>query len=45
MAAKKLSPWVEKYDMDDINTALKDFNEGKPKYRYVLVNKDNGGKM
>lgn len=38
-------PWIKKYNMDDINTALDDFRAGKPRYRFVMVNTDNGGKM
>lgn len=44
-AEKNVKPWVQKYNMDDINKALKDFNDGKPEFRFVLVNTDNGGKM
>lgn len=40
-----IKPWVQKYNMDDINKALKDFNAGKPEFRFVLVNTDNGGKL
>lgn len=40
-----IRPWIQKYDMDDINKALPDFKAGKPRYRIVLVNTDNGGKM
>ena len=40
-----IRPWIQKYDMDDINKALPDFQAGKPRYRFVLVNTDNGGKM
>lgn len=39
------SPYIQKYDMDDINKALPDFKEGKPRFRFVLVNKDNGGQL
>jgi D-arabinose 1-dehydrogenase-like Zn-dependent alcohol dehydrogenase len=44
-AEHKISPWIQKYNMDNINTALPDFKAGKPRYRFVLVNTDNGGKM
>lgn len=40
-AEKKIKPWTQKYNMDDINKALKDFNAGKPEFRFVLVNEDN----
>jgi len=46
LAAKhNVLPWIQKYNMDDINQALVDFKAGKPAYRFVLVNTDNGGKM
>lgn len=45
VAKHKLEPWVQKYDMDDINKSLVDYKEGKARYRYVLVNTDQGGKM
>lgn len=41
----KIRPWIQKYNMDDINQALPDFKAGKPRYRFVLVNTDNEGKM
>lgn len=44
-AKHKIAPWIQKYNMDDINKAMPDFQEGKPRYRFVLVNTDNGGKM
>jgi D-arabinose 1-dehydrogenase-like Zn-dependent alcohol dehydrogenase len=36
-------PWIQKYDMKDVNQALPDFRAGKPRYRFVLVNTENGG--
>jgi len=45
VVANKIKPWVQKYNMDDINTAIKDFNDGKPNFRFVLVNTDNGAKL
>ncbi|OCF73746.1 hypothetical protein I204_05590 [Kwoniella mangroviensis CBS 8886] len=42
---KGFRPWVEKWNMDDINRAMPAFKRGEPKYRYVLVNVDNGGKL
>lgn len=41
----KLESWIEKYDMEDINQALIDFEKKDPRFRYVLVNKDLGGKL
>jgi D-arabinose 1-dehydrogenase-like Zn-dependent alcohol dehydrogenase len=45
VAQRGIKPWVQKYDFDNINTAITDFNDGKPQYRFVLVNTDNGGKL
>ncbi|WVW80988.1 hypothetical protein I302_102979 [Kwoniella bestiolae CBS 10118] len=42
---KQIKPWVQKFDMDDINRALTSFKKGDPRYRYVLVNTDNGGEL
>lgn len=44
-AKHNVRPWIQKYDMDDINKALPDFKAGKPRFRFVLVNTDQGGKM
>lgn len=41
----KIESWIQKYDMGNINQALNDFEEVGPRFRYVLVNKDNGGKL
>jgi alcohol dehydrogenase (NADP+) len=38
-ADKGVKPWIEERDMKDANQALLDFEEGKPRYRYTLVNK------
>lgn len=40
-----IQSWIQNYNMKDINTAMPDFRAGKPRYRLVLVNTDNGGKM
>ncbi|KAI7868370.1 chaperonin 10-like protein [Mucor mucedo] len=37
-ADKNIKPWIQKYKMDDVNQAIKDFRAGKPRFRYVLVN-------
>jgi D-arabinose 1-dehydrogenase-like Zn-dependent alcohol dehydrogenase len=39
------SPYIQKYNMDDINKALPDFIAGNPRYRFVLVNTENGGRL
>lgn len=44
-ADKGVKPWVQRWNFDDINEALGEFNKGKPRYRFVLVNTDNGGEM
>ncbi|KAG1438897.1 hypothetical protein G6F56_012480 [Rhizopus delemar] len=33
-----VKPWITKYPMKDARQAIKDFREGKPKYRFVLEN-------
>ncbi|KAI9254029.1 hypothetical protein BY458DRAFT_521547 [Sporodiniella umbellata] len=38
-AAHNVKPWITKYPMKDCNEAIKDFREGKPRYRLVLENK------
>jgi alcohol dehydrogenase (NADP+) len=38
-AEKGVKPWIEERDMEDANKALLDFEAGKPRYRYTLVNK------
>jgi alcohol dehydrogenase (NADP+) len=40
-----IQSWIQQYDMKDINKAMPDFKAGKPRYRFVLLNTDNGGKM
>lgn len=42
---KNIKPWIKKYNMDDINQAVKDLKAGTARYRFVLVNTDNGGVM
>lgn len=37
-AEEKIEPWVEKRPMRDANRAIVDMEEGKARYRYVLVN-------
>ncbi|EEA18807.1 hypothetical protein TMatcc_010649 [Talaromyces marneffei ATCC 18224] len=37
-ADKQLKPWVEERPMKDANQAIQDMNDGKARYRYVLVN-------
>ncbi|KIR63817.1 hypothetical protein I312_105236 [Cryptococcus bacillisporus CA1280] len=44
-ADHNVKPWIKKWDMNDINGAMLSFNKGDPRYRYVLVNTDNGGEI
>jgi alcohol dehydrogenase (NADP+) len=45
---KKIKPWVETRPLKEANQAILDFEEGKPRYRYVLVNEkhaQNGSRL
>ncbi|WRT70565.1 uncharacterized protein IL334_007563 [Kwoniella shivajii] len=42
---KNIKPWIQKWDMEEINKAMPSFQKGDPRYRFVLVNTDNGGKL
>ncbi|KAG2177400.1 hypothetical protein INT44_007911 [Umbelopsis vinacea] len=33
-----VKPWIQKYPMSEVNKAIEDFREGKPRYRFVLEN-------
>ncbi|BGP58581.1 hypothetical protein JCM8202_002343 [Rhodotorula sphaerocarpa] len=44
-AKQKISPWVTKRPLEDVNKAVPDMHAGKARYRYVLVNTKNGGKL
>jgi D-arabinose 1-dehydrogenase-like Zn-dependent alcohol dehydrogenase len=37
-ARKQVKPWIEERPMKDANKAIVDMEEGKARYRYVLVN-------
>ncbi|KAF9874379.1 putative nadp-dependent alcohol dehydrogenase protein [Colletotrichum karsti] len=37
-AEKQIKPWIQTWSMADANQAIVDLEEGKPRYRYVLVN-------
>jgi alcohol dehydrogenase (NADP+) len=39
---KQVHPWINVYPMQDANRAIVEFEEGKPRYRFVLQN--NPGK-
>lgn len=34
----KIKPWISKYKMSNVNKAIEDFREGKPRFRFVLEN-------
>jgi alcohol dehydrogenase (NADP+) len=40
-----IKPWIQKYSMKDANQAVVDMDNSKAKYRFVLVNESNGGKL
>ncbi|EWZ00021.1 hypothetical protein FOYG_03933 [Fusarium oxysporum NRRL 32931] len=40
-AEKNIKPWIEMRPLEDANQALIDLEDGKPRFRYVLVNKEN----
>ena len=37
-AEKKIKSWVQERPMKDANQAVVDMNDGKARYRYVLMN-------
>ncbi|KAL8286123.1 hypothetical protein RQP46_004611 [Phenoliferia psychrophenolica] len=46
LAAKEnVKPWIIKRPLDDVNQAVRDMKASKARYRYVLVNEENGGKL
>lgn len=44
-AKHKVEAWTKKYNLNDINSAVKSMHAGEARYRYVLVNEKNGGKL
>ncbi len=38
---KNVHPWIQKRPLKDANQAIVDMNEGKARYRYVLVNESH----
>jgi alcohol dehydrogenase (NADP+) len=44
-AKHNIKPWINRWDMKDINKALPAFSNGEAKYRMVLVNTQNGGSL
>jgi len=46
LAAKQnVKSWITKRPMDDVNKVVPDMEASKARYRYVLVNEKNGGKL
>jgi alcohol dehydrogenase (NADP+) len=44
-AEHKVEPWIKKYPMKEANKAVVSQYAGEARYRYVLVNEQNGGKL
>lgn len=44
-AKQEIHPWIIKRPMKEVNAAVGDMHAGKARYRYVLVNEENGGKL
>lgn len=42
---EKIHGWVQKWDLNQVNEAIPAMEAGKARYRYVLVNQENGGKL
>jgi alcohol dehydrogenase (NADP+) len=40
-----INTYYQKFKFNDINQAFSEFEEGKPRFRFVLVNEENGGEM
>ncbi|WWD21445.1 hypothetical protein CI109_105930 [Kwoniella shandongensis] len=45
VAEKNIQPWISKYPLSKVNEAVPAMVAGKARYRFVLVNEENGGKM
>ncbi|WWC67864.1 uncharacterized protein I206_101781 [Kwoniella pini CBS 10737] len=45
VAEKKVKSWIQKWSMNKVNEAVPSMVAGNARYRYVLVNEDNGGKL
>ena len=43
-AEKGVKPWIEQRSMKDANRSVVDMEDGKARYRYVLVNADQDGR-
>lgn len=46
LAAKQdIKSWIIKRPLEDVNQVVQDQHNSKARYRYVLVNENNGGKL
>lgn len=46
VAAKhEVHPWIQKRPLADVNQVVQDMHASKARYRYVLVNEENGGTL
>ena len=43
-ADQKIKPWIQERPLKDANQVVVDFEEGKARYRYVLVNEKHASK-
>jgi alcohol dehydrogenase (NADP+) len=43
-ADQKIKPWIQERPLKDANKVVVDFEEGKARYRYVLVNEKHASK-
>ena len=43
-ADQKIKPWIQERPLKDANKVLVDFEDGKARYRYVLVNEKHAQK-
>ena len=44
-ATRKVKPWIQSRSMTEANKAIVDMEGGSARYRYVLVNENQGGKL
>jgi alcohol dehydrogenase (NADP+) len=44
-ADQKIKPWVQERPLKDANKVVVDMEEGKARYRYVLVNEKHASKQ
>jgi D-arabinose 1-dehydrogenase-like Zn-dependent alcohol dehydrogenase len=42
-ASHDVKPWIKSYPMSQVNKAVPSMHAGEARYRYVLVNEENGG--